>query len=125
MGHYTENFIVRTQLILSSLLLGLLVAACQSPVHQPAVTGIYWDLLARDTLDLSSPLMGINRHPTYCVRFTTDSIYSYVNATEREVIDLSQFASDVIYSYSFTQRNDSLFFNGGKFRIVYLRSCLS
>jgi hypothetical protein len=84
------------------------------------VVGIYWDLVATGTGRSLGPTPCLNGHAKYSFRFTPDSVYHYVNATEREVIDIGAHGGDFIYSHTFTQRNDSLFFDGGKYRIAFL-----
>ena len=113
---------VRRHLLRSSLVLWLLLPACQPPAHRLPVVGIYWDLVATGTASRLSPQPPINGHAKYSFRFTPDSVYHYLNTTEREVIDIGPYGGDFIYSHHFTQRNDSLFFDGGHYRIASLSS---
>ena len=112
---------VRRSLLRIGGVLCLLVPACQPPVPRPSVVGIYWDLVATGTASRVHPAPYVNGHAKYSFRFTPDSVYRYVNATEREVMDYTRHSGDVIHSYHFTQRNDSLFFDGQRYRIASLR----
>ena len=111
---------VRRPLLRGSFVLCVLMSACQPSAPQPPVVGIYWDLVATGTGRRLVHTPSIDGHAKYSFRFTPDSVYHYLNATEREVIDIGSHGGDFIYSHTFTQRNDSLFFDGGKYRIVFL-----
>lgn len=113
---------VRGLRLLSGLLLCLVVCGCPSLARRPSVIGPYWDIVAVEPADSLAYTLKENGQARCCVRFTSDSVYSYVNATEREVVDIAPYTEDYLYSYRFTHRNDSLFFQGRAYRIEYLSS---
>ena len=113
---------VRGLRLQSGLLLCLVVCGCPSLARRPSVVGPYWDLVAVEPAEPSAYPLVVSGHARRCVRFTSDSVYSYANATEREVVDIAPYTGDYLYSYRFTQRNDSLFFQRRAYRIEYLSS---
>ena len=105
---------------LQFLLLGGWACACSSPTPPPSVVGPYWDLVAQEPVAPAAYPLVVHGRARYCVRFTPDSVYTYANASAREVVDIAPHAGDYLYSYRFTRRNDSLFFGGRAYRVASL-----